>query len=56
MVLALDPILHLEIPLSNGSMAQNVIIFRVDVNSSVHIDNKRKEILILEKGPKQVLR
>ena len=30
---------------------QNAIIFGVDVSSSAHIDNKKKDILILEKGP-----
>ena len=30
---------------------QNVIIFGVDMNSSIHIDNKGKDILILGNGP-----
>ena len=34
---------------------QNVIIFGVDMNSSVHVDNKGKDILILGKGPTQGL-
>ena len=34
---------------------RNVIIFRVDMSSSVHVDNKGKEILILGKGPTQGL-
>ena len=34
---------------------QNVIIFGVDMSSSAHIDNKKKEILILGKGPSQGL-
>ena len=34
---------------------QNVIIFVVDMNSSIHVENKRKDILILEKGPTQGL-
>ena len=29
---------------------QNAIIFGVDMSSSTHIDNKKKDILILEKG------
>ena len=29
---------------------RNVIIFGVDMNSSVHVDNKKKDILILGKG------
>ena len=34
---------------------QNVIIFSVDVSSSVHIDNKGKDIFILGKGATQGL-
>ena len=34
---------------------KNVIIFGVDMNSSVHVDNKGKEILILGKGSTQGL-
>ena len=34
---------------------QNVIIFGVDLSSSVHVDNKKKDILILGKGPTQGL-
>ena len=36
-------------------MGKNVIIFGVDMSSSVHIDNKGKDILILGKGPTQGL-
>ena len=32
---------------------RNVIIFGVDISSSPHIDNKKKDILILGKGPTQ---
>ena len=32
-------------------MGKNVIIFGADINSSVHIDNKGKGILILGVGP-----
>ena len=38
-----------------GGNGQNVIIFGVDMNSSVHVDNKGKDILILGKGPTQGL-
>ena len=39
-----------------GRNDQNLIIFGVvDMNSSVHVDNKAKDILILEKGLKQGL-
>ena len=36
-------------------MGENVIIFGVDMSSSVHIDNKSKDILILGEGPTQGL-
>ena len=36
-----------------GGFGQNIIMFGVDMSSSVHIDNKKKDILILEKGPTQ---
>ena len=35
---------------------RNVIIFRVDMSSSVHIDNKKNYILILGKGPAKELK
>ena len=38
----------------NG-FGRNVIIFGVDMSSSVHVDNKGKDILILGKGPTQGL-
>ena len=34
---------------------QNVIVFRADMSYSVHVDNKKKDILILGKGPTQGL-
>ena len=40
-----------EFSLPDGSMGENVIIFGVSRSSSVHIDNKKKDILILGKGP-----
>ena len=36
-------------------MERNVIIFGADISSSVHIDNKNKDILILGEGPTQGL-
>ena len=39
----------------NGEFACNVIIFGANMNSSVYIDNKKKDILILDKGPTQGL-
>ena len=41
--------------LPNGSFGRNVVIFGVDTNSSVHVDNKGKDILILGKGLTQDL-
>ena len=34
---------------------QNVLIFGGDISSSTHIDNKKKDILVLGKGPTQGL-
>ena len=39
----------------SGGFGQNVLIFGVDMSSSAHIDNKKKDILILGKGPTQGL-
>ena len=36
-----------------GGFGQNVIMFAVDMSSSAHIDNKKRGILILGKGPTQ---
>ena len=44
-----------EFSLSDGSVGKNVIIFGVDMSSSVHIGNKGKDILILCKDPTQGL-
>ena len=38
-----------------GGFGQNVLIFGVDMSSSAHIDNKKKDILVLRKGPTQGL-
>ena len=38
-----------------GRFGQNVIIFGADMSSSTHIDNKKKDILILGVGPTQGL-
>ena len=38
-----------------GGFGQNVIIFGADMSSSAHIDNKKKDILILGVGPTQGL-
>ena len=34
-----------------GGFGQNVLIFGADMSSSAHIDNKKKDILVLGKGP-----
>ena len=38
-----------------GAFGQNVLIFGVDMSFSAHIDNKKKDILVLGKGPTQGL-
>ena len=38
-----------------GGFGQNVLIFGVDMSSSARIDNKKKDILVLRKGPTQRL-
>ena len=38
-----------------GGFGQNVLIFGVDMSPSAHIDNKKKDILVLGKGQTQVL-
>ena len=38
-----------------GGFAQNVLIFGVDMSSSTNTDNKKKDILVLGKGPTQGL-
>ena len=40
---------------SGGGFGQNVLILRADMSSSAHIDNKKKDILVLRKGPTQEL-
>ena len=39
-----------------GGFGQNILIFGVDMSSSTHIDNKKKDILLLGKGPAQGLK
>ena len=38
-----------------GGFGQNVLIFGADMSSSIHIDNKKKDILVLGRGPTQGL-
>ena len=41
--------------LPDGCFGRNVVIFGVDMSSSVHVDNKGKDILILGTSPTQGL-
>ena len=38
-----------------GGFGQNTLIFGADISSSIHIDNKGKDILVLGRGPTQGL-
>ena len=38
-----------------GKFGQNVLVFGTDMSSSTHIDNKKRDILVLGKGPTQRL-
>ena len=38
-----------------GGFGQNILIFAVDMSSSAHVDNKKKNILVLGTGPTQGL-
>ena len=44
-----------EFSLVNGGLGKNIIIFGVYMSSSVHFDNKKREILILGISPTQEL-
>ena len=48
--------MRIEFSLPDGVVGKNVIIFGVDMSSSVHFDNEGKCILILGKGPTQGLK
>ena len=39
----------------SGGFGQNVLIFGADLNSSIDVDNKKKDILVLGRGPTQGL-
>ena len=45
----------LEFLLTDGRVGKNVLTFGADMSSSMHIDNKNKDILILGEGPTQGL-
>ena len=38
-----------------GAFSKNVVIFGADMSSSVHVNNKKKDILILGEGPTEGL-
>ena len=40
---------------TGGGFGQNVLIFGADMSTSIHIDNKKKDILVLGRGPTQGL-
>ena len=45
-------LIHAKVSLSNGSgFGKNLILFGTDMSSSMHVDNKKKYILILGKEP-----
>ena len=44
-----------QFSLPDGSLGKNVIIFGVYNSSSVHADNKKKNIIVLGEGPTQGL-
>ena len=44
-----------EFSFTNGIMGRNGIIFGADMSSSVHVDNKKKDILVLGEGLTQGL-
>ena len=39
----------------NGKFGKNVIIFGVENSSSMHTDNRKKDILVLDEGSSQGL-
>ena len=45
-----------EFLFTDRSYGKNVIIFGVDVSSSVHVDNNGKDVLILGKGNTRITR
>ena len=55
MLIVLDLIRVQNFHLPTVAWVKNFIIFEVDMNSSVHIDNKKKNTLIVGKGPTQGL-
>ena len=52
--MVLDSILVQNVYLQLEAWGKNVIIFGTDMRSSAHIDNKKKDILSLDFGPRQM--
>ena len=46
---------RLSFSFPGGSFGQNMLIFGENMSFSAHIDNKKKDILLLGKGPTQGL-
>ena len=55
LVMELDLIEDPNFSFPGGGFGQNVLIFGVDMSFFTHIDNKKKDILVLRKGPTQRL-
>ena len=55
LVMELDLIENQGFSFPGGGFGQNVLIFGADMSFSAHIDNNKKEILVLGKGPTQGL-
>ena len=55
-VMELDLIGDKVFSFPSGGFGQNILIFWADMSSSAHIDNKKKDILVLGKGPTQRLK
>ena len=55
-VMELDLIGDKVFSFPSGGFGQNILIFWADMSSSAHIDNKKKGILVLGKGPTQRLK
>ena len=56
LVTELDLIEDQALQFPGVGFGQNVLIFGADMSSSAHIDNKKKDILVLGKGPTQGLK
>ena len=45
-----------SVSFTSGGFGQNVLMFGADMSTSIHIDNKKKNILVLGRGPTQGLK